>query len=58
VRLTEDEAEYFLEEAHRRKNEGRLLPRQLTEEERALALREGLEMKLEHERATYPEFRG
>lgn len=58
VRLTEDEAEYFLEEARRRKNEGRLLPRQLTDEERALALREGLEMKREHERATYPEFRG
>jgi len=58
VRLTEEEAGYFLEEARRQKNEGRLLPRQLTEEERALALREGLEMKLEHERATYPEFRG
>ena len=58
VRLTEDEAEYFLEEARRRKNEGRLLPRQLTEEERTRALREGLEMKRQHERASYPEFRG
>jgi len=58
VRLTEGGAEYFLEEAHRRKNEGRVLPRRLTEEERTLALKEGLEMKRQHERATYHEFRG
>lgn len=58
VRLTDEEAAYFLEEARTKKNEGRLLPRQLTEEERARALREGLEAKLEHERANYPGFRG
>ncbi|CAA9464653.1 MAG: hypothetical protein AVDCRST_MAG02-2907 [uncultured Rubrobacteraceae bacterium] len=58
VRLTEQEASYVLEEFHRRKNEGRLLPRRLTEEEEAWALREGLEMKREHERENYPEFWG
>jgi hypothetical protein len=58
VRLTHEESAYLLEEARRRKNEGRMLSRQLTEEERAWALSKGLETKREHERANYPEFRG
>jgi hypothetical protein len=58
VRLTREEAAYLPEDARGRKNEGRLLPRQLTEEERARALSEGLERKREHERANYPALRG
>jgi hypothetical protein len=48
----------WIQEAYERKNEGRLLKKQLTEEERRRVLQKGLEMKREHERATYPEFRG
>ena len=56
VRLTQEEADYFLQQAYEHKNEGRLFKRQLTEEERQLALQEGLKAKLEHERANYPRF--
>ena len=58
VRLTPEEADYILQEAHQHKNEGRLFKRQLTEEERQHALQEGLKAKLGHERANYPQFRG
>lgn len=56
MKLTEEEAAHSVEEAYVRKNEGRLLKKQLTEEERRQALEKGLEMKRKRERANYPEF--
>lgn len=58
VKLTAGEADQAVEEVYRLKNEGKLIRKRLTEEERSEALRDALEAKRARERAAYPGFEG